>query len=100
MTPYLFETILTKKGITCYPLCPRCNQSIETVNHLFMTCPIAAKIWFGSQVGVTIHQTQAITFKDWIIQVISNMHEDTTIKIIAIIYGLWQDRDLSVFEGV
>lgn len=45
-----------------------------------MTCPIAAKIWFGSQVGVTFHQTQAITFKDWIIQVIYNMHEDTTIK--------------------
>jgi hypothetical protein len=39
---------LVSKGIRCSPICPRCNNAVETTNHVFMHCECAKAVLFGS----------------------------------------------------
>lgn len=43
---------LRKRGIQCYPLCPRCHSKTETITHLFMSCPLSKRVWFGSNLCI------------------------------------------------
>jgi hypothetical protein len=39
---------LNTRGINCNPLCPRCHEKIEDVNHAFIGCVWAKQVWFAS----------------------------------------------------
>lgn len=55
---------LGKRGILCNPLCPRCNSKIESMEHVFMTCPKITRIWFGSQLNLRITDQPISNFQD------------------------------------
>jgi hypothetical protein len=61
---------LSKRGITCPILCPRCLQKEETLNHVFMECHLATMTWFGSKLGIRF-DTSHDNFIDWLIYNIS-----------------------------
>jgi hypothetical protein len=46
------KTALSRRGIVCNTLCPRCLQKEETIEHAFMHCERASKIWFGSRLNI------------------------------------------------
>jgi hypothetical protein len=43
---------LSRRGVICNVLCPRCLSRVETIEHTFMQCRHVSKIWFGSKLGV------------------------------------------------
>ncbi|PNX83821.1 hypothetical protein L195_g041817 [Trifolium pratense] len=52
------RSALSKRGVQCLILCPRCLQKEETINHVFMDCHHTSKIWFGSKLGVNFGSYQ------------------------------------------
>lgn len=90
---------LSRRGIRCDLLCPICHIKMETVNHIFMECPRAQMIWFGSNLGINFSANNNQNFKEWLSMVINNMKEDIIIQTIAIAYGIWYARNKMVFEN-
>jgi hypothetical protein len=45
---------LNKRGVPCNILCPRCLLKEETIEHVFMHCQHASKIWFCSKLGIVM----------------------------------------------
>ncbi|MCI09152.1 retrotransposon unclassified-like protein, partial [Trifolium medium] len=51
---------LSKRGVPCIILCPRCLQKEETINHVFMECHHASMIWFDSKLGIRFNNNQHV----------------------------------------
>jgi hypothetical protein len=90
---------LGKMGILCSPLCPRCNVKLETTNHVFMTCPLITKTWFGSSLNLKILDQPITNFTDWISHSIQHQKEDIMVQIAAITYNIWHARNISLFKN-
>jgi hypothetical protein len=80
---------LGKRGILCTPLCPRCNNKIETIDHVFRTCSQISKTWFGSQLNLKILEHPITNFSDWLRHSIMHLKEDTMVQIAALTYTIW-----------
>ncbi|GAU19906.1 hypothetical protein TSUD_95110 [Trifolium subterraneum] len=91
------RSALSKRGIQCLIQCPRYLQKEETINHVFMNCPHATRIWFGSKLGVRFDQRQG-NFSDWIVHAINTLNEEDISYVAAITYSIWFARNLKVFE--
>ncbi|KAK2387624.1 two-component response regulator ARR10 [Trifolium repens] len=63
-----------------------------------MDCPIATKVWFGSQLNINTQAIPTINFQDWLSHMIITAEEDITVYIASIIYGLWFAHNKKVFE--
>jgi len=79
---------LQKRGIRCSPLCPRCETSLETINHLYVKCEVTRREWFGSQLGINFHNTELSNFNEWLTTFILNNDKDTIISLVALIYSI------------
>jgi hypothetical protein len=84
---------LGKRGVPCNILCPRCLLKEETLDHIFMKCQHAAKIWFGSKLGILFDHIH-INISEWIIYALNNLNEEDLIYMVAIVYGIWYARNL------
>ncbi|GAU51726.1 hypothetical protein TSUD_282570 [Trifolium subterraneum] len=56
---------LITRGMLCDSLYPRCNQSPETVEHIFLKCEWAQRVWFSSPLTINRSNTQTHNFMDW-----------------------------------
>jgi hypothetical protein len=88
---------LSKRGVPCTILCPRCLLKEETLDHTFMKCQYVAKIWFGSKLGISFDQSH-FNISDWFIYALNNFKEEDLIYMAAITYGIWFVRNLKIFE--
>ncbi|GAU42980.1 hypothetical protein TSUD_188530 [Trifolium subterraneum] len=83
---------LNKRGIHCHILCPRCLHNEETINHAFMECNHAAKIWFGSKLRTRFEGYQR-DFTDWLAHIITHLNEEDISYVASIVYGIWYARN-------
>jgi ribonuclease HI len=89
---------LTKKGINCYPLCQRCNNSIEDLHHVFNGCLWAQQVWFASPLNLKIQNT-TLQFNKWIEECLVSI-PTTAMEIICVIcYHIWKARNLLIFQN-
>jgi hypothetical protein len=88
---------LNRRGISCPIVCPRCFQQEETIDHTFMHCPRANKIWFGSKLGIHFNRSHD-SFTDWLIYAISNLCPEDIIYLAAITYSIWFARNQHIYE--
>jgi hypothetical protein len=91
------KSALSKRGIPCNIICPRCLKKEETIDHVFMLCDRSTKIWFGSKIGVKFDSLQ-ISFAEWVKYSINTLKEEDIIYIAAITYGIWFARNQLIFE--
>jgi hypothetical protein len=89
---------LSKRGVPCNILCPRCLIKEETLDHTFMKCQHAARIWFGSKLGISFDHRHT-NFSDWIIHALNNLNTEDLIYMAAIAYGIWFTRNQMIFES-
>ncbi|GAU49376.1 hypothetical protein TSUD_177250 [Trifolium subterraneum] len=92
------RSALNKRGIQCTIVCPRCLHKEETINHVFMECHRAAKIWFGSKLGIRFDNNHR-NFTDWLTHNIINLEKKDLSYIASIIYGIWYARNSQVFDN-
>jgi len=62
----------SKRGIHCYNLCPRCHSKMETLTHIFLTCPNSCKVWFGSSLSLNFSNIPNPDFREWLYDTILN----------------------------
>ncbi|PNY16050.1 ribonuclease H, partial [Trifolium pratense] len=84
---------LFKRGIRCDPLCPRCLDHVETIQHVFMDCEWTKKVWFASPLTLNLNLNYLTEFYDWITYMINNTDKECMEKIVAIIYEIWNARN-------
>lgn len=61
-------------GISSEPYCAFCHTKVETLHHLFITCPNATQCWHMMQMipYLQAHASIHITTKSWMRQLINN----------------------------
>jgi hypothetical protein len=64
-----------------------------------MSCPKIHRIWFGFVLNLKILDQPILNFKDWIINSILNLKEESITQIASITYNIWQARNQSIFEN-
>ncbi|XP_045791800.1 uncharacterized protein LOC123886537 [Trifolium pratense] len=79
---------LFKRGVRCEPLCPRCSNTTETINHVFLECEWAKQVWFASSLNLNLRLNQISEFFDWINFMKNNTDKECMEKITAITYGI------------
>jgi hypothetical protein len=91
------KSALNNRGIQCQTLCPRCFQKEETLDHIFMKCHYATRIWFGSKLGVNFNNC-TLSFREWLIHTFNTLTEEDLSYTAALIYGIWLARNQEVFN--
>jgi hypothetical protein len=91
------RSMLNIKGVQCNILCPRCLEKEETIDHAFMKCQFASRIWFGSKLGVNFNNNQ-IGFIEWLTHAINNLNKEDISYVAAIAYSIWFARNQQVFN--
>ncbi|OVA19136.1 Reverse transcriptase zinc-binding domain [Macleaya cordata] len=82
------------------PSCSLCHSHMESTDHLFLSCEVSKRIWFGSPIGLH-YQSSATTpilldlFVHWL-----EAKEDADIFKLAcnIIWQIWKARNQVIFE--
>jgi hypothetical protein len=72
------KTNLTNKGIIKESLCPRCNNTPETIDDAFLHCEWASHVWFSSPLTITTSNIHARSFVDWLHYMIMHTPPETT----------------------
>jgi hypothetical protein len=89
---------LNKRGINCYPLCPRCHETIEDQSHVFSKCIWAQQTWFASPLTIRFDQ-QNQSFNNWLENFITNGSTQNLEFVCALCYHIWKARNLLVFQN-
>ncbi|XP_074302869.1 uncharacterized protein LOC141637179 [Silene latifolia] len=83
-----------KRNLDWNYFCVNCSSStqFETPEHLFRDCPLASRIWMGSQLGINSHSGGHVNLQKWIINWISLFlkKEQSCYLISFFVSGLWR----------
>lgn len=55
---------LLRRNIMVDPLCPLCGQDVETIEHLFLRCRCAMRVWRASHLGFDFSKGSPVGFND------------------------------------
>jgi ribonuclease HI len=89
---------LANRGIKCCPICPRCNQKLEDINHVFKDCTWSQQVWFASQLNIKMENLPHTSFSDWIINISPKSTKACLEQICAISYHMWKARNSLIFN--
>ncbi|KAH7860326.1 hypothetical protein Vadar_012160 [Vaccinium darrowii] len=94
------------RGITSSDLCPRCNNSPESLSHLFRECPKAVAIWDMIPLGQVMREGIGNSISDWIS---TNLRKKKFLSIgtlipwnilfCAALWQIWKDRNKKSFDN-
>jgi hypothetical protein len=82
---------LARKGIQLDVNCHLCHSAPETVDHLFMHCPIAKLTWFSSQIG--LHTPHVIDINSWILHGLQCVEPMAAKLFGLVLWKLWGARN-------
>ncbi|XP_057444459.1 uncharacterized protein LOC130736674 [Lotus japonicus] len=88
---------LRKRGLDVDPSCMRCGEEDESIEHVFLRCPVARACWFASDLGLRING--ALPFHEFIAEVLLLHDDHVTSFSQELIYSLWKSRNKLLFEG-
>ncbi|XP_074305970.1 uncharacterized protein LOC141641196 [Silene latifolia] len=93
-----------KRHLSWESSCCLCHTFVESIDHIFKDCEVAARIWAGSSLGVNTGHAGSISTGDWIINWIHYLRtlddwEVPTIQFLATIVSIWNLRNAARFRG-
>jgi ribonuclease HI len=89
---------LFRRGAQHNPLCPRCCEAVEDINHIFMECEWSKRVWFDSNLTINFNRGPNSSFIEWIIQSIQHRPKQIIEEIASITYSIWFARNKLVFQ--
>ncbi|WVZ88496.1 hypothetical protein U9M48_035013 [Paspalum notatum var. saurae] len=98
---------LAKRGLPHPTACPLCDQSVETIQHLLISCVFAREVWTAilSKLGLAFIAPQpgCTGFTCWwrqsVKRVGKDMRKGLNSLIILVAWQIWKHRNSCVFEG-
>ncbi|KAK2355972.1 Ribonuclease H superfamily protein [Trifolium repens] len=90
---------LFRTGIKCDPMCPRCQNQVETLHHAFLDCEWTKQVWFSSILTINLNHNQFNNFVDWFNYLAKHTEKIQLEQITATIYGIWYARNQKAFQN-
>ncbi|CAL1356986.1 unnamed protein product [Linum trigynum] len=91
---------LREKDVEIHPRCPVCWEGTETMEHLFLDCPVARALW--DYAGLE-HLGQGLprhTFPLFLKNLLAVIPQpDLLFAVVAVLWRIWRSRNWVVFEG-
>jgi ribonuclease HI len=76
-----------------------CNQERETVDHVFMHCDWARRVWFTSPLTINLAMSAFQTFQEWFNYMLNHSSKECMQNIITITYSMWLARNKKAFQN-
>ncbi|KAJ4755501.1 RNA-directed DNA polymerase (reverse transcriptase)-related family protein [Rhynchospora pubera] len=80
------------------PICQRCHQESEYEMHCIFFCNTSRQVWFGSQLGVRVHEL-SLNIATTVIQIMKGLNEDDSGLFANIMWEIWKERNKTVIEN-
>ncbi|CAL1387380.1 unnamed protein product [Linum trigynum] len=91
---------LIEKRIPVHPRCPVCWAAPETMEHLFLDCPVARALWEFAGLDYLGEGLPRHTFPLFLKRLLALIpRPDLVMAVIAILWRIWRSRNWVVFEG-
>ncbi|CAN1303547.1 Putative ribonuclease H protein At1g65750 [Linum perenne] len=94
------RTILRRRNLSVPELCGLCSLAPETNQHLFLECQFAEDCWnLADLQGLVMDlRVSTTTFTEWLMMVLHSVPEPRRSKVIAVLWGLWRERNQRVWS--
>ncbi|XP_074318679.1 uncharacterized protein LOC141655501 [Silene latifolia] len=90
-----------RRGLSDDPICPRCNEEDETIEHLLRNCPVSTDIWNLLGDGASSNEFYTDQFHHWVAKNASNgssiSSSTWSMKFAITCWWLWRWRNNLVF---
>ncbi|CAL1381420.1 unnamed protein product [Linum trigynum] len=91
---------LIEKKVHVLPRCPVCWDGPETMEHLFLYCPVARALWDYSGLEYLGEGLPRHTFPLFLKRLLALLHQPSVVMaVVAILWRIWRSRNWVVFEG-
>ncbi|CAL1353289.1 unnamed protein product [Linum trigynum] len=91
---------LIEKHVLVHPRCPVCWASTESMEHLFLDCPVARALWDYSGLGYLGEGLPRHTFPMFLKRLLALIHQPSLfMAAVALLWRIWRSRNWVVFEG-
>ncbi|GJU20673.1 RNA-directed DNA polymerase, eukaryota, reverse transcriptase zinc-binding domain protein [Tanacetum coccineum] len=96
---------LDRKGIdVCSVLCPICQDDVETVNHVFLSCDMAKDLWALMARWWNLDIPIFDNVVDWF-EWLSSLHVSNMVRLVlegvgeTLLWSIWRFRNLLIFSN-
>ncbi|KAG7543468.1 Reverse transcriptase domain [Arabidopsis thaliana x Arabidopsis arenosa] len=98
-------TQVRTRNIPANPICQRCCQEEETINHLLFQCPYAQAVWRGANIDMNHHITPDSDFEDNLhtfLQLQKNQSVPLQRRLLPfwIMWRIWKSRNDFIFQKI
>ncbi|CAL1368759.1 unnamed protein product [Linum trigynum] len=91
---------LIEKSVPVLPRCPVCWEASETMEHLFLDCPVTRALWDYSRLEHLGQGLPCHTFPLFLKRLFTLVHQPRMIMdVVAVLWRIWKSRNWVVFEG-
>jgi len=93
---------LLRRGIQLDPVCPACREDFEDSDHIFMSCPMAHKVW---ELAVTHQWLPNIPFAHTGASLSEELHllaqnqYPQLSRVVLLLWSIWKSRNALVFNN-
>ena len=84
---------------------PLCLNEDESLEHIFLLCPMARAVWFGSDISLRIDGLRISSIREWIREQLSKpeLHQSKALwfyeQFVCILWCIWLYRNEVVFNN-
>lgn len=92
---------LFKRKCSASPLCPICEQHMETLEHLFLLCSWSRRSWFLTPMGLQISDYAIRSIEEWIVDFLSSQTPNAEFVMLYVanhLWSIWKTRCKWIFE--
>ncbi|CAL1398789.1 unnamed protein product [Linum trigynum] len=91
---------LIERKVQVRPRCPVCWARSETLEHLFLYCPVARALWDHAGLDYLGEGLPRQTFPLFLKKLMALINQPTVfMAVVAILWRIWRSRNWVVFEG-
>ncbi|CAL1408424.1 unnamed protein product [Linum trigynum] len=91
---------LIGKRVPVLPRCPVCWDNLETMEHLFLECPVARTLWEYSGLDYVGEGLARHTFPLFLKRLLALISQPQLfMAVVGILWRIWRSRNWVVFEG-
>jgi hypothetical protein len=80
-------------------MCSFCTTKVETIEHIFLDCDWAKKVWFASPLTIRTDNRRVTPFTNWLDHMIQETKPEELQIISTILYSIWMARNDREFKG-